>query len=169
MKKLLAAVLAFVSVLSSSACGIKEKSLTPEEYQASLAAEASESVAASVKAEEKYSEGIAKNKKEIGKTVKNKKIVLQLDFSIGEHYQVWVMNKKGELDYILNYKFYDDPETYRTLLNYDDLPTEKKVDHDDEARMIVYKSTTVKKDSFDELYAAFDSKTAEDLGRKLIK
>ena len=76
MEKVIAVLIVAASLLSLTACKMK-KEMSNEEFQASLAADESKRVAESIKVEEEYSEGIAENVEEIGKTVKNKRLVLK--------------------------------------------------------------------------------------------
>ena len=168
MKKVIAVLVVAASLLSLTACKMK-KEMTNEEYQASLAANESKRVAESIKVEEEYSEGIAENVEEIGKTVKNKRLVLKVASPTGTEYEVIVMDKKGNADYELLYQFFDYIGNYNAIVDYKDEVNRKQIKHDAKARMIVYRIDNIREATFDELYEEFKSETAKNYGYEVVE
>lgn len=168
MKKITAILLATAALLSLTACKMK-KEMTDDEFQASLAAEESKKVAESIKVEEEYSEGIAENVEEIGKTVKNKKLVIKSMSSTGYEYEVIFMDKNGNTDYKLIYNFYDYIGNYEAIVKYEDEENRKQVKHDAKARMIVYRIDDIQQATFDELYESYKSETAKEYGYEVVE
>lgn len=168
MKKVIAVLVVAASLLSLTACKMK-KEMSNEEFQASLAADESKRVAESIKVEEEYSEGIAENVEEIGKTVKNKRLVLKTLSSTGYEYEVIVMDRKGNADYKLLYQFFDYIGNYNAIVEYKDEENKKQVKHDEKARMIVYRIDDIQEATFDELYESYKSETAKEYGYEVIE
>ena len=168
MKKAVAIISIFAVLFSLSACKIK-KDLSAEEVAQSYAAEESKKIQESIKVEEDYSAGVAENANEIGKTVKNEKLVVEFDDVLGYEYHVFVMNKKGISKYKLIYRFYDSITNYEEILEQPDTKNSKIVEHNDAARMIVYKYTNIPERSFDELYKEYSSELTVKMGYKIIE
>ena len=79
------------------------------------------------------------------------------------------MDKKGNLDYCMVYRFFDSISSYKTYLGYPDSDDEKQVKHDDKARMIVYKVKMQREADFATLYDEYSSDTAKGYGYTVIE
>lgn len=167
MKRIIAAIAILAVVLSLTACNLKKKELSAEEFQSSVAAEEARRAQESLQAEIEYSQGVIKEGDKIGKTEKNKRIVVKIDVNYGTEYEVFVMNKKGVIDYKLLYQFFDDLENYNTIVKYKDTDSKKQVDHDEKARLIVYKFSDMVERTYDEVYN--DYKSLEGDGYTIIE
>ncbi len=169
MKKLIALIAVFATVLSFSACKLN-KDLTPEEKQSKYAAEESKKVAASIQAENDYIDGVNEySDNEIGKTVKGKKLVIKAESALGYKYNVFEFNKKGKMTARYCYEFYDSIENYEIQSDIKDNRDRKLVETDDEARMVVYKYNEVWEQTFDELYTAYSKPEVNDLGYSIVE
>ncbi|MBQ8764082.1 MAG: hypothetical protein IJZ07_08260 [Clostridia bacterium] len=168
MKKLIAVIAVFAAVLSLSAC--KTFNMTPEEKQEYYAAEESKKVAASIQAENDYIEGVNKHSEEtIGKTIKDKKIVIKNFFTLGYEYRVYEFNKKGDISHHYLYKFYDEVENYNVELEIGPSSSKKIVDKDPKARMIVYEIKETAPQTFDEIYEAYSNPRIIEHGYSIIE
>lgn len=160
MKKAAAILAIFAILFSFSACNLRKKELTEEQLRESLSNADEQRIAESQSVEVAYSEGVEKQVDEIGKTVKNKKLVVKFVTPNGTECDVFIMDKKGNLDYCMVYKFFNNASSYKTQLDYPDMDNEKQVKHDDESRMIVYKTTYLRECDFQTLYEEYTSETA---------
>ena len=168
MKKFIALIATFATLLSLSAC--KPKELSPEEKQSMYAAEESERVAASLQAENDYIDGVHDySDNEIGKTIKGKKLVVRAEISLGYKYLVFEFNKKGKMTERFSYEFYNSIENYEVQAEIKEDRKRKLVDTDDKARMVVYKYEDVWEQTFDELYAAYSNPDINGLGYTIIE
>ena len=160
MKRLLALFAALTLVLALTACHVKNeggKILSDEEILASQEAENSSQVAASLAVESAVAEEMKDYvKDEIGKTEKNKQVVLTRTRDYLTEYWVFVMDRKGNSQYTMSYQFYDDAH-YAMVKRYGDRENEKLVKHDDDARLLVYKNTTIKDISYDDLIKNYEA------------
>lgn len=169
MKKLIALIAVFATVLSFSACKLN-KDLTPEEKQSKYVAERSEKEAASIQAENDYIDGVHDySENEIGKTQKGKKLVVKCDSPLGYKYNVFEFNKKGKMTARLCYEFYDSIENFEVQSNIKDARKYKIVDTDKEARMVVIKYNEVWEQSFDEIYNTYAKPEIQDLGYTIVE
>ncbi|MBQ6266452.1 MAG: hypothetical protein IJK64_01615 [Clostridia bacterium] len=155
LKRLLALFAALATVLALSACHVKNQGgeiLSDDEILASQEAVASSQEAASIAVESAVA--VEMNdivKKEIGKTEKNKQVVLMRTRDYLTEYWVFIMDRKGVCQYTMSYQFYDDAH-YTLVKRYGDRENDKLVKHNDDARLLVYKNTTVKGFSYQECY-----------------
>ncbi len=168
MKKLIALIAVFAAALSLSACTVN---MTPEEKQAYYAAEESKRVAASIQAENDYIDGVNKHSEEtIGKTIKDKRLVIKDFFTLGYEYRVFEFNKKGDITHHYLYKFYDEIENYEVQLEIDKSSTSKKIiDKDPKARMIVYEIKETAPQTFDEIYQAYSDPAIIERGYSIVE
>lgn len=133
MKKILALLAAFATLVSLSACKMNRE-LTPEE----IAEKESKAVAQSIKAEEDYQAGHEKTVDKLGKTEKGKRIVVQDPDNNGHEYWVYEFDKDEMLKNKYRYLFYDDLVDYEKYLkNFKDNDVDI-VDADKKSRLIIY-------------------------------
>ena len=163
MKKAAAIAAIFAILLSLSACKV-HKELTDDELRESLSNAESQRIAESQSVEAAYSEGVEENIDEVGKTEKNKKLVVKSSTSYGTECQAFIMDKKGNLDYCMVYRFFDSMSSYKTYRGYPNTDNEKQVKHDDKARMIVYKTQMQRETDFATLYDEYTGETAKSYG-----
>lgn len=168
MKKAAAIAAIIAILLSLSACKV-HKELSDDELRESLSNAESQRIAESQSVEVAYSEGVEENIDEVGKTVKNKKLVVKSSTSYGTECQAFIMDKKGNLDYCMVYRFFDSMSSYKTYLGYPDSDDEKQVKHDDKARMIVYKVKMQREADFATLYDEYSGETAKSYGYTVIE
>lgn len=168
MKKAAAIAAIIAILLSLSACKVN-KELTDDELRESLSNAESQRIAESQSVEVAYSEGVEENIDEVGKTVMNKRLVVKSSTSYGTECQVFIMDKKGNLDYCMVYRFFDSMSSYKTYRGYPNTDNEKQVKHDDKARMIVYKTQMQRETDFATLYDEYTGETAKSYGYTVIE
>lgn len=153
MKRLLALLAATSMLLALTACHIKKgdgKILSDDEIQVSQEAEAASREAASAALESAVAEEMDDViKKDIGKTQKNKQVVVVRTEDYYTEYKIYKMDRKGMIDYVLSYTFYDETH-YSQIKGYGDQENNKLIKHDDNARLLVYKNTAVEGFSYDD-------------------
>ena len=121
-----------------------------EESEAQSAKEASER-------QVKVDEDIAKLESELGKTVKNKQIVVRKQYSGLIIYEI-VKFKNKKVDYRLTYMYYDSDIDYKEQVGCGDKGNDKLIDNDDTLRCLVYKNDKANKEmTYDDNYALYDS------------
>ncbi len=169
MKKILSILLIFGVALSVSACSMK-KNMTPEERAEYMSNEESKRVAESIEVEVKYSEGIAENVNEIGKSKKGKKLVIEIPYVYGKRYEEYYIGKDKLVDYCLSYFFYNDVETYEMNINIED-PIDKIVKKDKDARMIVKRKEADAENpqTYDDLIEKYTSEMYSGMGYKIVE
>ncbi len=168
MKKIIAILAVFAALLSLSACKVN---MTAEEKQAKEQAEISKNAAASIKAEEDFSEGYDKEVDKLGKTEKGKRLVVKEPSSYYAKYLVLEFGKKEGLKNKLSYRFFPDAESYDIAVEGGDGIRRKLVEKDDKARMVVFEielSDTDKAD-FDFYYGLYASEASVEAGYEIVK
>ena len=180
MKKIISVILAAAALLTLAACKVKpsENSETepyrPEEFQAQvsqLQAERASEEAEKQKEQEKLDAEIEDYiSEEVGKTKKDKELVVKVSMSRGVQYQKYVYNKKGEVDYRLSYFFYDELQDYNSRI---DVAKEnercKIVKKDKDMLMVVVKYTEIASTPFDELYNSCKRPEVIEMGYQVIE
>ncbi len=163
MKKA-AILIALISlILTFAACGEKEES-SPEQYSKYVAAEESKQAEESKKEVERISEKMDEVSDDIGKTVKNKKVVLRQETSSDTRYRVLYMDKDGNGDYMVTYYFAKSNVDYQTL--YDNAKAEGNLyKFDKKSKMVAVKSDNLMNLPFDNFYENY----AGDLGWTLVE
>lgn len=157
MRKIMALLLTFAALFSLAACSV-DSGKTAAELVSEAEAEQSMLIESSIQAEVDRLEEMDESVDGIGKTQKNKQIVVKLPYANGEHYQVYVMNKKGICKEVLDYYYYNTLELFErnNEKQKEDL-RKKKFDSDPVTRMVAFKSDyDVGEDvTFDQLYDRF--------------
>ncbi len=134
MKRIIAILVILASILSLAAC----KELTPEEKMSSIAAKESKLAVENSKHEAAIEESKADILDEIGKSEKDKRVVVVRDGDSYTEYRVIVMDKNGFGDYMEKYVFYN-KDSYRIAKNQEDFGADTPVKRDDDLRMIKFK------------------------------
>ena len=147
LKRLTALLAALALVLALSACHVKNeggKILSEDEILSSQEAEVSSKEAASAAVESAVAQEMNDYvKKEIGKTEKNKQVVAVRVEDTYTTYRVYKIDRKGVCEYLTTYTFHDS-DHYDAIKSYGDNANDKLIRHDDDARLLVYKSTSSK-------------------------
>lgn len=163
MKKIIAILAAFATALSLASCSVNNNKTTAE-LVSEQEAEYQQLIESLSQAEIERSEKMVKNIEDLGKTQKNKQIVVKVAYPNGEHYQVFLFNRKGICQKVRDYYFYETVEMFE-ISNERQKETErkKKIDADKAARMIAFESEyeIEERNQFDqilELYKNEDSK-----------
>ncbi len=179
MKKIISLLLAVAAVASLSACKVKTETpqetdpVNYDEFQAQVSAYESEvqaQVEASIQAQEEVNEEIDKYIAKVGKTKKNKELVMELGTSTGREFQKYVFDKKGNTEYRLDYFFFDTKDNYEaTIQEAKDNKNKKVVEKDADMKLVVIKRTNIVEGTFDELYESFSSDAFKDLGYTVIE
>lgn len=163
MKKIIAILAVFATALSLASCSV-ENDKTTAELVSEQDAEYSQLIESLSQAEVERSEKMVKNIEDLGKTQKNKQIVVKVAYPNGEHYQVFIFNRKGICQKVRDYYFYETAEMFE-IGNERQKETvdKKKIDSDEAARMIAFESKyeIEERNQFDqilELYKNEDSK-----------
>lgn len=168
MKKIIALIAVFAVLFSLSACKVN---MTDEERQAKKEAEISKNQAASIKAEEDFSKGFAKEVDKLGKTEKGKRLVVKEPTAYVGEYMVFEFDRNETLKKRYSYNFFYDPESYETALEGGDGMRRELVEKDDKARMVIYEVEFEKSDiaTFDFLYERYSSEASVEAGYEIIK
>ena len=139
MRKIAAILLTFAALFSLAACSV-DSGKTTAELVSEAEAERSMLVESSIQAEVERSEAVIKSVDKIGKTEKNKRLVIKRPYAHGERYQVYVMNKKGICKEIIDYYFYNTLELFERNSEKQKTDTgRKKIDSDRATRMVAFK------------------------------
>ncbi len=156
MKRIIAALIILATVLALASCSFKE--LTPEEKMSSVAAEESK------RAEERSSveAAIEVGKKdildEIGKSKKDKKLVVVKYEENFTEYRVIVMDKNGFGDYMEKYIFYN-IEQYKSSKNQESFGADELVDRDDDLRMLKFKRDFDIDSTYENFYKTYEDRS----------
>ena len=179
VKKIVSLLLAVAAVASLSACKVKTETpqetdpVNYDEFQAQVDAYESEvqaQVEASIQAQEEINEEIDKYIAKVGKTKKNKELVMERGTPTGREFQKYVFDKKGNTDYRLDYFFFDTKDNYEaTIQEAKDNKNKKVVEKDADMKLVVVKRTNIVEGTFDELYESFSSDAFKDLGYTVIE
>lgn len=156
MKKALSVLLLCFVLLGVCSC---QKMIITNEEDYSKYVEESESQSAKEASERqvKVDEDIAKLESELGKTVKNKQIVVRKEYSGLIIYEI-VKFKNKKVDYRLTYKYFEGETDYKDQVEHGDIQNDKLIDSDDTLRCVVYKNNKANKEmTFDDVYALYDS------------
>ena len=171
MKKILAILAAFATALSLASCSVKTDKTTAE-LVSEQEAEYQQLIESLTQAELEVSENVIKNVKDIGKTVKNKQLVLKVDYANGERYQIYIFNRKGICEKVREYYFYNTAEIFEINNEKQKEKTrKKKIDSDKSARMIAFESDydIEERNTFDQLYEYYDNEASVAQGFVIIK
>ncbi len=170
MKKIIALIAVFATVLSFSACKMN-KELTVEEIREQEQIEISKREAESLKAEKDFSEGVEKEVDKLGKTEKGERIVFKEPRPGIDVYYVYEFDKKEIVNARYIYKFFQNADYYNAAVGSGDGTSRELVDKDDKARMVVYELELQEEDyqTFDYLYDLYSSTDYTDYGYEIIE
>jgi hypothetical protein len=164
MKKIVALAVIAATLFSLSACKVRGN-MTPEERESSR-------VEMSLKIEREYVEGVNETVEDvIGKTKKGERLVIKGGTALGHEYTVYIFDKKEKLKDEINYQFFDFKKNYEATLEIKETGHGRQIDHDDKARMVVYKkaSKDLAEDTFDSLYEAYSNPRVTELGYIIVE
>lgn len=171
MKKIIAILAVFATALSLASCSPKNDK-TAEELISEQDAEYSQLIESMTQAEIERSEKMVKNIDDLGKTEKNKQIVVKVAYPNGEHYQVFVFNRKGICQKIRDYYFYATAEMY-AISNERQVEDDhrKKIDSDKTARMIAFESDyeLEERNKFDQILELYKNEESKAQGYEVIE
>lgn len=171
MKKILAILAALTTVFSLASCSVKNDKTTAE-LVSEQEAEYQQIIESMTQAELEVSEKVIKNVKDIGKTVKNKQIVLKVAYANGERYQIYLFNRKGICEKVREYYFYNTAEIFEINNEKQKEKTrKKKIDSDKDARMIAFESEydIEERNKFDQIYDFYDNEESIAQGFEIVK
>lgn len=154
MKRVIAVLVILASILSLAAC----KELTPEEKMSSIAAEESKNAVERSSQEAAIEVGKDNILDEIGKSKKDKKLVVVKYEENFTEYRVIVMDKNGFGDYMEKYIFYNQ-EQYRSAKNQESFGADKVVERDDDLRMIKFKREFDTDSTYENFYKTYESRS----------
>lgn len=179
MKKILSVILAAAAVLSLAACKVKPSQneetepYSPDDFQAEmdrLQAERESEYAELMKEQEEINEEIDEYVSKIGKTKKNKELVIETPSSTGKLYQKIVYNKKGEIDYRIDYYFFDGEEHYQRMMEYVESKKYRKIiDKDKKLGMLAIKFDDMDSSPFEDLYNYYSRQDVIEDGYRVIE
>lgn len=178
MKKITALLLIFAALFSFAACKVdtspdQTEPFAQDEFQSQLNAQQAErqsQIEASIQAQEEINEEIDEYIAKVGKTKKNKELVIKVDWVLGRKYQKFVFDKKGNTDYRLDYFFFDSEDNYEaTIQEAKDNENKKVVEKDKDMKMVVVKETKIVESTFEELYDAYTRQEFIDLGYTVVE
>lgn len=171
MKKIFAILTALAAALSFASCSVKNNKTTAD-YLTEQAIEESRLIESLTQAEIERSEKMIKNIEDLGKTEKNKQIVVKVASANGEHYQIFVMNRKGICEKVRDYYFYDTAEKFE-IANEKQKETsrKKKIDSDKTARMIAFESeyNIEERNQFDQILELYKNEDSKAQGFEVIE
>ncbi|MBO4342301.1 MAG: hypothetical protein J5870_04295 [Clostridia bacterium] len=158
MKKYISIFIVFALLFSFSACG--KVYFDEEKYNSKVSEEESKSERESSEDMSRVSEKQSEVDEELGKTEKDKKIVVKYNY--GEHSEIMVTYfKNGKSDYRMTYKYYNTDEYYKKVLDAGDVGSDKLVDHDNKARLVVYKNKDAGGMDFETVYEMYARRNPE--------
>lgn len=171
MKKIIAIIGAFAAVVSFASCSVKPTKTTAE-LVSEQEAEYQEIIESLTQAELEVSEKVVENVGEIGKTQKNKRLVIKMPYANGERYQIFIINRKGVCEKVEEYYFYNTAELFE--LNNEkqkEKTRKKKIASDKDARMIAYESDhdIEGRNTFDQLYDFYNTDNFKNAGYEIIE
>lgn len=178
MKKIISFLLIIAALLSFAACKVEPTTqvtdpVSPEDFQAQVEAQQAErqsEIEASIQAQEEIQKEIDEYIAKVGKTKKNKELVMELKFPLGRKFQKYVFDRKGNTDYRLDYFFFDSAENYEaTVQEAKDDKNSSVVEKDKDMKMVVVKETKIVESTFKELYESFSRQEFIDLGYTVIE
>ncbi len=171
MKKIIAIISIFAAVISFASCSIKNDKTTAE-LVSEQDAEYSQLLESITQAEIERSEKMVKNIDDLGKTEKNKQIVVKVASANSEHYQVFIFNRKGICQKVRDYYFYESVELFE-VANEKQKETgrKKKIDSDKTARMIVLESDydIEERNQFDQILELYKNEESKAQGFEVIE
>ncbi len=171
MKKIIAILAALATALSLASCSVKNDKTTAE-LVSEQEAEYSRIIESMSQAEIERSEKMVKNIEDLGKTQKNKQIVVKVAYPNGEHYQVFTFNRKGICQKIRDYYFYQTAEMFEIGNEKQKETTRrKKIDTDKTARMIAFESDydVEERNKFDQIYELYKNEDSKAQGYEVIE
>lgn len=171
MKKLIAIISVLAAVLSFASCSVKNDK-TAAEIISEQDAEYSRIAESLSQAEIERSEKVVKNIDDLGKTEKNKQLVVKVAYPNGEHYQVFIMNRKGICQKVRDYYFYETAEMFEIGNEKQKEDTDrKKIESDKEARMLAFESDydLEERNTFDQLYELYKNEDSKIQGYEVIE
>lgn len=178
VKKITALLLIFAALFSFAACKVdtspeQTETFSPNEFQSQLNAQQAErqsQIEASIQAQEEINEEIDEYIAKVGKTKKNKELVIKVDWALGRKYQKFVFDRKGNTDYRLDYFFFDSEDNYEaTIQEAKDNENKKVVEKDKDMKMVVVKNSKIAESTFDRLYEAYGKQEVIDLGYSIVE
>ncbi len=178
VKKIIALLLAFAAVISLAACKVdtapeETEPFSPDDFQAQVSAQESvrqSRVEASIQAQAEINREIDEYIAKVGKTKKNKELVLELEYPLGRRYQKYVFDKKKNVDYRLDYYFFDSEDNYEATISSTKSDKNRKVvEKDKDLKMVVVKYTDPSPSTFDELYETYSKPEVIDLGYLIVE
>ncbi len=171
MKKIIAILAAFAAALSLASCSVDNDKIAAD-YIAEQEAEYSQLIESLTQAEIERSEKMVKNIDDLGKTQKNKQIVVRVPYAHGEHYQIFVFNRKGICEKVRDYYFYETVEMFeRNNEKQKENLNKKKIDSDKTARMVAFEKDydIEERNQFDQIYELYSSEEAKAQGYEVIE
>lgn len=171
MKKLIAVLSILATVLSLAACSV-ESGKTTAELVSEAEAEKSQLVESSIQAEVEYSEQVVKSVDKMGKTEKNKQLVIKRPYANGEHYQVFVLDRKGICKTVIDYYYYNSVELFENNnQKQKEKTSRKKIDSDPASRMVAFEREydVEERNTFDQLYEFFSDESFKEAGYIIIE
>lgn len=178
VKKIISLLLILAALVSLAACKVEPTTqetepFSPDDFQSQLNAQQSEyqsQIEASIQEQSEIQEEIDKYIAKVGKTKKNKELVLEIGSPLGRKYQKYFFDRKGNTDYRYDYFFFDSEENYEaTVQEAKDGKHSKVVEKDKDMKMVVVKETKIVDSTFEELYDAYTSQAFIDLGYTVIE
>lgn len=178
MKKIISFLLIIAALLSFASCKVEPTTqvtdpVSPEDFQAQVEAQQAErqsEIEASIQAQEEIQKEIDEYIAKVGKTKKNKELVLEVKFPLGRKFQKYVFDRKGNSDYRLDYFFFDSVENYEaTVQEAKDNEDKRVVEKDKDMKMVVIKNSKISEFTFSDLYEAHSKPAVIDLGYKIVE
>ncbi len=178
MKKIIALLLILVTFVSLAACKVNTSNqetepFSPDDFQSQLDAQESErqaEIEASIQEVSEIQKEIDQYIAKVGKTKKNKELVLKVDSPLGRKYQKYVFDKKGNIDYRLDYLFFDSEENYEaTIAEAKNAVNKKVVEKDKDMNLVVLKFPDITPSTYDELYEVYSRQAVIDLGYSIVE
>ncbi len=158
-KSILILIIASLIIFAFCACDKKPDVSKMNESEIASYVEksmASERESASVR-EENIEQAVAKTEKEIGKSVKGKKLVLKTQYGSFVEYQVIKFGKDKYPSEKLIYRYFDDDNDFNYYKNINYPDSDKIKDSDKELRCIVIESEINLPLSYDKLYERYSN------------
>lgn len=159
MKKITAVLLLLAIMFSATACG--KVYFDEDKYNEAQSKEAEKQSVAQSEQESAIAADKENLEGKMGKSEENKKLVVKRTYGDHMEYLELIFDKKGNIDYKITYKYFDEEDYYRTVLGYGDIGSDKMISHDDKLRMIAYKSKDLVEADYEFYYNLYARKDSE--------
>lgn len=161
MKKAISVLILLAIVFSLAACGEKRIYTSEEDYLSKVSEMREKEESSSKQFIEDVSQDQENLEQEVGKSEKNKQLILKYTYGGFTQYEISYFNKDGILDYRETYKYFHSDDYYKDIKEQGNIGNDKLIKTDDNIRLLVYKNKDLMEFSYDDLYKKAQNSAAE--------